>query len=342
MTTIVTHYLNTSASLQIEARKAELSSQATKEGLQADLIKKFVEGPTPETVRGNLRFLVDAGLLPSYAKDIIAYLTNNPTAAPQVGAPSTSAQSSIGPVSLINEMIAAVAAARLSPGARAKVEQLLDGETLVEAANWLTLQIGRPEYAFARSLRFISVPREALSVDVSRDCKEGQCLIGGIERYRAVMKNLAETKQARAEALRFLVALVSDIHRPLHVSYADDYGGNAVRVTVTSRSVANIRSTNLHAFWDNMPVVRDREPVDKYARQLLAQLGQREIGGIEASSSPLDWAQEGLKITENIYSGLPPNGILDDDYTAKGILVVEAQIVRAGARLAKLLNTELQ
>jgi hypothetical protein len=53
--------------------------------LQADLIKKFVESPKTETVRDNLRFLIEAGLLPQYEEKIGVYLKNHPYAAPQVG-----------------------------------------------------------------------------------------------------------------------------------------------------------------------------------------------------------------------------------------------------------------
>jgi hypothetical protein len=99
MSSIVSNHLNQSANLQLEATKAELAAkaetakaeataQAAKQTLQADLIKKFVESPKTETVRENLRFLVDAGLLPDYASRISAYLTNNPDTAPQVGATS--------------------------------------------------------------------------------------------------------------------------------------------------------------------------------------------------------------------------------------------------------------
>jgi hypothetical protein len=44
-----------------------------------------VESPSTETVRQNLRFLVDAGLIPSYADSISNYLHSNPGVAPQVG-----------------------------------------------------------------------------------------------------------------------------------------------------------------------------------------------------------------------------------------------------------------
>jgi hypothetical protein len=96
MSTIVSNHLNTSANVALEQTKAELASkaetakaelaaQAANQTLQADLIKKFVESPKTETVRENLRFLVDAGLLPDYQSKISAYLKNNPDAAPQVG-----------------------------------------------------------------------------------------------------------------------------------------------------------------------------------------------------------------------------------------------------------------
>jgi Trypsin len=96
MTTIVTNHLTVSANLQVEATKAELAAKAdaakaelaakaANQTLQADLIKKFVESPETGTVRKNLEFLVEAGLLPDYADNISKYLKANPGAAPQIG-----------------------------------------------------------------------------------------------------------------------------------------------------------------------------------------------------------------------------------------------------------------
>jgi hypothetical protein len=85
ITAVVTNYLSTSQARRADAAKARLTEQSAKETLQADLIKKFVESPRTETVRENLRFLVDAGLIPSYADSIKKYLDSNPGVAPQVG-----------------------------------------------------------------------------------------------------------------------------------------------------------------------------------------------------------------------------------------------------------------
>jgi V8-like Glu-specific endopeptidase len=69
---------------EVEEKRAELAQKSAREALQAELIKKFVESPKTETVRENLHFLVDTGLLPDYAKNIRTYLENNPKAAPTV------------------------------------------------------------------------------------------------------------------------------------------------------------------------------------------------------------------------------------------------------------------
>jgi hypothetical protein len=85
LTTIVTNFYTARANREADAARAQLAHQSAQETLQADLIKKFVESPSKDTVRENLRFLVDAGLLPTYADSIKKYLAANPGVAPQLG-----------------------------------------------------------------------------------------------------------------------------------------------------------------------------------------------------------------------------------------------------------------
>jgi len=85
MTTTVSNYLTGRENRDSETLKARLAQQSARETLQADLIKKFVESSKIEVVRQNLRFLVDSGLIPTYADSIRSYLKANPDAAPRVG-----------------------------------------------------------------------------------------------------------------------------------------------------------------------------------------------------------------------------------------------------------------
>jgi hypothetical protein len=346
MTTIVTNHLSVSTNLEVEATKADLaakgdiaraqlSAKAANQTLQADLIKKFAESPRTDTVRENLYFLVDAGLLPDYGDKIKAYLDTNP-GAPQVGGTTgTGLPALTGQIAATNAVIASIASAHLSANVRAEVTELLVGGSLIEASSWFdTNVLNDPQYRLLRPLRFVDVPRSARSIDMDRDCPGGQCAIAGIERYRKILADKSEDEDARSRALRILIALVSDVHRPLHVAYGDDRGGNNVKVTLKSRSVT------LHAVWDTMPVIRPSDDIESYARRLMSRIDAGQIAIIE-SSEPLQWAEENLRVTERIYSDLPSSRVLDDAYVAKSIPIVEMQIVRAGLRLAKLLNSSM-
>ncbi|WP_167858659.1 trypsin-like serine peptidase [Methylobacterium nonmethylotrophicum] len=82
MTTIISGYYNAAENRRAEAQKADLARISSQDTLQADLIKKFTEGPRP-VVRENLKFLLEVGLLPTYANQVRSYLERNPEAAPQ-------------------------------------------------------------------------------------------------------------------------------------------------------------------------------------------------------------------------------------------------------------------
>jgi hypothetical protein len=74
ITTIITGHFSASERIDAETAKA-------RQALQADLIKKFVENPNPESVRANLKFLLDVGLIPNYANSIRSFLDKNPNSA---------------------------------------------------------------------------------------------------------------------------------------------------------------------------------------------------------------------------------------------------------------------
>lgn len=83
-TSIILNDRQIDASLQIERSKAQAAERAAMDALEADLIKRFVEGPSILAVRDNLSFLIEVGLLPKYADKIKEYLKANEGSAPQV------------------------------------------------------------------------------------------------------------------------------------------------------------------------------------------------------------------------------------------------------------------
>jgi hypothetical protein len=104
---------------------------------------------------------------------------------------------------------------------------------------------------------FINLPRQArLSASNEQAfCPAGKCVVEAIvAQYRLLTTSL--DPQARANALRFVVHLVGDIHQPLHATTNGDRGGNCVPVTYYDRApqesptIANDFSPNLHGVWD--------------------------------------------------------------------------------------------
>ena len=65
-----------------------------------------------------------------------------------------------------------------------------------------------------------------------------------IERDARIVADRQLAPPVRAEALRFLIDFIGDIHKPLHDADNGDRGGNSIRVIVGKRH------SNMHAVWD--------------------------------------------------------------------------------------------
>ena len=99
---------------------------------------------------------------------------------------------------------------------------------------------------------FIRIPYDHDTYDPTADCKEGNCVVDVIARFKSVLSECSNDQNKRAEALKFIVHFVGDIHQPLHTAdrtdpYTgdNDRGGDLIMVTFFGES------TNLHSVWDS-------------------------------------------------------------------------------------------
>ena len=69
-------------------------------------------------------------------------------------------------------------------------------------------------------------------------------MVAQIEGDVRILADRGQGDRMRAEALRFLIHFVADLHQPLHAEDNDDKGGNNVRVALGRRRVS------LHRIWD--------------------------------------------------------------------------------------------
>jgi hypothetical protein len=196
---------------------------------------------------------------------------------------------------------------------------------------------------------FVNLPRTARRV--AGDHCDGDCVLSAIAHHSEGLRG-ASTDAARAEALFFVGHWVGDIHQPLHVSFADDLGGN--RTTVSGGFYT---SANLHAVWDSGILGRaiGRDGWSRYAETLIRRITPDARDAWSASDA-LAWAQESYDVTTGARtryctwqdaggqtmcarSAAPP--VLTESYQREFEPVVALRLQQAGVRLAALIQRHL-
>lgn len=244
-----------------------------------------------------------------------------------------------------HRLVARLAQQRLSVRARQAVARLLQpGETLESVATWAdTIRNARPE---TKRWHYVDILLEHNNYDPARDCPRspfGDCIINALreehdllanparlELFKLVLINPQETRQARAEALKFLVHFIGDLHQPLHCADNHDQGGNALKVTFFGAS------SNLHKVWDSD--ILARAGFQQNANRLNT-LAQATTATLAPGGSFTEWALAAHRLAkEHAYRNIPANKRLGQAYFSANRPVVDGQLSQAGLRLASTLN----
>ncbi|MDX1562296.1 MAG: S1/P1 nuclease, partial [Gammaproteobacteria bacterium] len=135
--------------------------------------------------------------------------------------------------------------------------------------------------------------------------------------------------EQRADALKFLVHFVVDLHQPLHVGLAEDRGGNSISLRFEGES------TNLHRFWDTHAI----EALGLETRELAEQI-RRAARNIEmpATIDPRVWAAESLALRPQVYDFDRGSEVLPPEYVAAAAATTRERLTLAAVRLAATLN----
>src|SRR5262249_3131375 len=164
-----------------------------------------------------------------------------------------------------------IAARLLSPAALAKARAILKAspadpslkrfcdpvadDPLVDDASWADDYREVEPSTFG--WHFINVPRQAALTSSNEPTygPRGACAVDATVAQSATVTTSNDPK-AKANALRFVVHFVGDLHQPLHTTTNGDRGGNCVPVTYFDRApresptAPNDYSPNLHGVWD--------------------------------------------------------------------------------------------
>ncbi|MCK9366730.1 MAG: S1/P1 nuclease [Metallibacterium scheffleri] len=240
-----------------------------------------------------------------------------------------------------HRIVADLAAAQLAPAARAQVDALLASEhaqSLADIANWAdTLRDDPDQAALGKAtapLHYVNM-HGSCDYKPALDCHDGQCVVGAINHYAAILGNRSLSIAARAQALNFVVHFVGDVHQPLHAGYLQDRGANDYQVQFDGQG------SNLHRVWDSGLLSTRHLDAPDYT----ALLQKQGPVALPAPIAPLDnppaqWAEQSCRIV--MHDGVYPDGhVISAAYIERERPLAERQLRLAGKRLADLLDRVL-
>ena len=166
---------------------------------------------------------------------------------------------------------------------------------------------------------------------------------------------------SRDEALRLLAHFMGDLHQPLHVGalYLDEAGTavdpdapgtTEVLETRGGNSIDTGRGNTLHALWDDIPDGLRANPVPASMVQA-AQALRKSRAGVGRWAQT--WASDSVAVSGGAFTGLSVGpatmdkgsrvwpAVMNDpaDYRARLTQLQTQQLIKAGGRLAQLVNT---
>jgi hypothetical protein len=261
-------------------------------------------------------------------------------------------------------MTAHIAFSRLNRKARKKVAELLaipinpaavtaTSRDFVNASHWADDLRPFPEFDSFKPLHFKDIFFTLDGTPLPEI--DPNNIVKALQDNVEILKTSTD-KAAQAQALRFVIHFVGDIHQPLHctalVSAANprgDQGGNLVKIKIVGDD-GNLRDSNLHSYWDGGIGAFPRSGPN-FTPPALATIGpaaRLAMRGNPATvrglmlDEPFNfdlWAEESFWFGENVvYKGMRAERTQTAAYNKRALKYARRRVAWGGYRLAALLN----
>ena len=227
-----------------------------------------------------------------------------------------------------HRIIGEIAERHLTRKARKALQQIMGHESLAMSSNYMDFIKSDTSYNHMSPWHYVNIPAGG-SYDTMTPSEQGD-VVQTIERLLTELKTKQFTDEDELFAIRCLVHLVGDVHQPLHVGRADDRGGNDVRITWFGQA------SNLHRVWDTDMIAYMNLSYTEYANHL-DHASKQEIK-VWQSHTVRDWAHESQQACNRIYQMMPERTSWRYRYVYDHIATLEQQLLKAGIRLAGVLN----
>ncbi|MEI6753200.1 MAG: S1/P1 nuclease, partial [Paludibacter sp.] len=127
-----------------------------------------------------------------------------------------------------HRIVADIAYNNLTDKARAQADKVLGKKGLVYEATWADEVRSDNKYAYSYQWHYQDLDDNMTSADIKKlldnPTAEGEHLFFALDQMQSRLKK----DKNDAEALKFLIHFVGDLHQPMHMGRKDDKGGNKV------------------------------------------------------------------------------------------------------------------
>ncbi|MDE6301027.1 MAG: S1/P1 nuclease [Muribaculaceae bacterium] len=229
-----------------------------------------------------------------------------------------------------HDVTAYIAEQHLTERTRAAVDSILDGKSMVYWANWLDNASHNSDYAYTKTWHYRNI--DAMETYESMPRNEKGDVTRAVAEQISLLRDSTLTPEQSALAMKILAHCMGDLHQPMHMGRLSDLGGNKVKLKFFNNE------TNLHHIWDSNILESGHKWSYTEWQQQIDRATPEEIVVI-TEGNPESWGKETYGIAKQVYVYFQPGMRVSYNHIARWTPVIEQQLLRAGLRLAHVLNS---
>ncbi len=229
-----------------------------------------------------------------------------------------------------HDTVAYIAEQHLSKKTLKKVQEVLNGHSLVYVANWMDNASHTDEYAHTSTWHYVNVDPEEGTYANSKKEDKGD-VVAAINNAVKDLKSGELTPEEERVQLMMLIHMVGDMHCPMHAGHKSDRGGNGTQVKYFGKQ------KKLHSVWDS-EIVESAHRWSYSEWQFQVDRASKKEQKAIVQGTPNDWIEETVALARDVYEKSATGKNLSYDYVAEYAPVIEQQFLKGGLRLAALIE----
>lgn len=226
-----------------------------------------------------------------------------------------------------HDAVAYIAECNLTHKAKKNIAKYLD-RSIVYYASWMDEYRATPTYRHTNGWHTAAVDRNLQYTDAVR--KSGGDAVCELENAIEMLKGYRNLDDSTvAVNIKYVIHLVGDMHCPTHVKYPD------IKMSYTIK--LNGKAYSYHSVWDTHVIESAHRWGYMEWQHQMDRCSKKEKKAIVAGT-PRDWFHENAVNCRVIYDMATADSEQGKDFLNAAHPLAESQILKAGYRLAAILN----